>query len=237
MVYRACASSYVVFTAVLGLPLGVCIVALAIRGDPSLGPVVAAGAAALLLAYRWLGRFRLEFSADAVAYAGLFTRKRAVARTEIVSAAFAERTGPFESPMTFVIRTRGGAEIRVNAKVFSPEAVRSLAALDPSAGAVPHLSRAMVPPNQTLQPTGHAKDGSSDFSASSRVSRRLSGVVRRRSRRARGGVRARPDRRDARPASTAAGERHDPRRRSIDRAAAVSGSRHRGVLPGPRWGD
>jgi hypothetical protein len=128
-VYRACASSYVVFTVLTGVPVGINVAALIATGNPSLWWIIAAGTGVLLFVCLCLWRFRLEITADTVAYASLFMRKRMIARSEIVAVGPARRTGRLEGPMTIVIRSKSGEEIRVNAKVFSLEAVRALAAL------------------------------------------------------------------------------------------------------------
>jgi hypothetical protein len=127
--YRACASSYAVFTVICGIALSVSIAALVKTGHQSLWQSIALCAAAWAFAVVWLSRYRLEISAESISYASLFSRERRIARSKIVSAEFADQTGRFESPLTFVIRTASGAEIRVNSKVFSRKAVLALVSL------------------------------------------------------------------------------------------------------------
>ena len=126
---RACASSSAVFTIIWSVLALMGVAALCKTGQPSLCQPVAICVGAGIFAAVWLSRYRLEFADDSVAYRSLFSRERRMNRSEIVFADFAERTGPFESPLTFVIRTASGAEIRVNARVFSREAVRALVGL------------------------------------------------------------------------------------------------------------
>ena len=126
---RACASSSAVFTIIWSVLALMGVAALCKTGQPSLWQPVAICVRAGIFAAVWLSRYRLEFADDSLAYRSLFSRERRMNRSEIVFADFAERTGPFESPLTFVIRTASEAEIRVNARVFSREAVRALVGL------------------------------------------------------------------------------------------------------------
>src|SRR5664279_5720397 len=126
--HRACGSSYVVFAAIVGTPLGVS--AFAASRQPSFLKAVLICLVALGLAFLWLSRFRLIITPDAVSYSSLFARERTVQRADIAAAGFAARTGGFESPHTFVIRSGSGSEIRINAKVFSRTAVRELCTLE-----------------------------------------------------------------------------------------------------------
>jgi hypothetical protein len=109
-----------------GLPLLMSVGALIKSGHPSWWQAIAIWVAAWAFAILWLSRYRLEITADSVAYSSLFSRKRSVVRSEIVAADLADETGSFESPLTFVIRNTSGAELRVNSKVFSHEAVQAL---------------------------------------------------------------------------------------------------------------
>ena len=125
--YRACGSSYLVFAAIVGTPLGIS--AFAAFRQPFFLKAILICLAALGLAFLWLSRFRLVITPEAVSYSSLFTRERTVQRADIVAGGFAAHTGGFESPFTFVIRSGSGSEIRINAKVFSREAVRELCTL------------------------------------------------------------------------------------------------------------
>ena len=125
--HRACASSYVVFAAILGTPLGIS--AFAASSQPSFLKAVLICLAALGLAFLWLSRFRLVITPETVSYSSLFARERTVPRADIAAAGFAARTGGLESPFTFVILSGSGSEIRINAKVFSRTAVRELCTL------------------------------------------------------------------------------------------------------------
>jgi hypothetical protein len=91
--------------------------------------VIGVLALAWALVFLGISRFRLGIDAKSISYSSLFTRKRTLERSEITHADFAEVTGAFESPITFLIRTKAGEEMRINAKVFSIEAVRELCSL------------------------------------------------------------------------------------------------------------
>ena len=89
-----------------------------------------------LFTYYSLYRFRLKIDTTTVTYSSLFTRETTVQRPDITSADFAETTGALESPFTFSIRTASGEELRINAKVFSLEAVKALFDLGEKKGAL-----------------------------------------------------------------------------------------------------
>ncbi len=122
--HRACGTSYVVFAAIVGTPLGIS--AFAALNQPSFLKAVLICLAALGFAFLWLSRFRLLITPEAVSYSSLFVPERTVQRADIAAAGFAARTGGFESPFTFIIRSGTGSEIRINAKVFSRATVSEL---------------------------------------------------------------------------------------------------------------
>ena len=126
--HRAAPSTYAVFAAIMGC-IGILWGLAAWRlGAPWKAIVLpCAGFAAIAV---WLSRFRVTMGEEDVEVAIPFRRARHLRRTEILSVEFAERTGPLESPVTLLIRTSGGEELRLNAKVFSPAAVQDLLALD-----------------------------------------------------------------------------------------------------------
>ena len=125
--HRACGSSYAVFAAVVGAPLGIS--AFAALNKPSFLKAVFICLAALCFAFLWLSRFRLVITPEAVSYSSFFAPERTIQRADIAAAGFAARTGGFESPFTFVIRSGSGSEIRINAKVFSRATVSELCTL------------------------------------------------------------------------------------------------------------
>jgi hypothetical protein len=126
MEYRACPSSYVVFGIIFGSPL-VLISAVMIRGaDPSWWQAFALSSLALASSFVGLTRYWLAITPDAVAYSSPLRPRRTIRRADIVHADFAEETARFESPITFVIRGRASEELRINAKVFSRDAVAAL---------------------------------------------------------------------------------------------------------------
>ncbi len=94
--------------------------------DPSLWTVLAFLTFGWAFTFFGFSRFRLVINVNSVSYSSLFTRQKTIQKSEITHADFAEETGSLESPFTFVIRTDAGEEMRINAKVFSLEAVREL---------------------------------------------------------------------------------------------------------------
>ena len=84
---------------------------------------------AFAVTYLWLSRFRLTFGPNHVSYASLFVSPRSIPVAAVVSVGPAPRTRPWESPLTVVVRSNSGEELRVNLKVFPREAARRLFAL------------------------------------------------------------------------------------------------------------
>jgi hypothetical protein len=113
----------------LGIPLAIGV--FAASKSASAWQMVALIAFALVLCWLWLSRFRLEFDDNSIGYSSLFTGYRTIPRGQIVEANFAGETSPFESPFTFVLRTSTGEELRINAKVFSRQAVQELQSVAP----------------------------------------------------------------------------------------------------------
>ncbi len=128
--HRASASSYVVFGCIIGTPLLILTIATLRHPSSSLVRVVLGCIAALAFAFVWLSRFRLIISPEEISYSSLFRSERTVRREDIAAAGFARRTGPFESPYTFVIQSRSGTAVRINAKVFSRAALVQLGNLE-----------------------------------------------------------------------------------------------------------
>jgi hypothetical protein len=127
--YKACRSSYVVFGIIFGTPLFLVSVVLIRGADPSWWQGFAVSSLALASSLLGLSRYRLVITPDAVAYSSLLHPRRKIRRSDIAHADFADETGPFDSPMTFVIRGLAGEELRINARVFSRDAVAALAGL------------------------------------------------------------------------------------------------------------
>ena len=138
--FRACWSSYRVMTICVGI-IPAITTPFALRGDKGAAQIAVLGWAALLFVYFWLLRFRLEFSDERVGYRSLFRPYRSVQRDAVVEADFAKKTSTYESPFTFIVRPAAGGELRINAKVFSREALQHLRELAPQGS------------NQSLQPT------------------------------------------------------------------------------------
>ncbi len=142
--FRACLSSYIVFTVICGIPLIIGIFAAA-KSHSAL-PLVAIAISAFLFSCFWLSRFRLEFNSERIGYASLFRPYRSIQRDTVVHADFASDTSAYESPFTFVVRSALGDELRINAKVFSREAFQHLLELGAKRS------------NQSLQPTAGRSD-------------------------------------------------------------------------------
>ena len=128
--FRACWSSYLVMTICIGI-IPTVTTPLALRGDRGATQIAVVGWAALLLAYFWLSRFRLEFSDERIGYESLFSPYRIIQRDAVADAEFARDSSSYESPFTFVVRTVTGEQLRINAKVFSREALQHLLQLTP----------------------------------------------------------------------------------------------------------
>jgi hypothetical protein len=138
--FRACWSSYLVMTICIGI-IPIIATPLALRGDKGAAPIAVVGWAALLFTYLWLARFRLDFMSERVGYSSLFRRYSSIRRDSITEADFTSETSPFEGRNTFVVRGARGEEIRINAKVFSREALQQLFHLGPQRS------------NQAMEPT------------------------------------------------------------------------------------
>ena len=126
--FRACISAYVVFAVISSVFIGGGIWLGLTQSDWRLALT---GLGVLLLFYLALSRFRLIITPECVAYRSPLGGERSVRCSEIVSVKFASDTGAMESPLTLVIRSTSGPEIRMNAKVFSLEAIRCVSSLSP----------------------------------------------------------------------------------------------------------
>lgn len=71
----------------------------------------------------WLSRFRLVITPERVIYRSLFGRVRSIRRHEILSARLAARTRDTVRLM-LVLQSSTGEELRINADVFSIEAIK-----------------------------------------------------------------------------------------------------------------
>ncbi len=110
-----------------GVPLVLMVAGGVVRGiNASWWSFLAIFSSPLGLIFLWLSRFRLEIGPDFVAYSSLLNARREIQKSDIVHADFAKGTGPFEGIVIFVVRSRAGEELRINAKTFSREAVASL---------------------------------------------------------------------------------------------------------------
>jgi hypothetical protein len=147
MEYRTCLSNYFVFGTIFGIPL-VLSFAILIRGAaPSWWLAFAVSSISLASSVLALSRYRLVITPDSVTYSSPLLPHRMVRRSDIVHADFADETGPFESPITFVIQGRAGENMRINAKVFSRDAL----------GALVDLGQVALPARGPGPPLGHLK--------------------------------------------------------------------------------
>jgi hypothetical protein len=124
--YRAAPSAYIGF-GVICAGLALLGVVAAIISSMSWTPVLIP-VGGYILVWVWLSRYRLVFSADHLSYQTVFASERAISYENIKSIAVASDTGAFESPYTVSVRSTGGEELRINAKVFPREAVQRLMA-------------------------------------------------------------------------------------------------------------
>jgi len=128
--YRAAASAYLVFAGIC-LALEVLWLGAAWkRGVVTWGPTLLIGGVYAGAAL-WLSRFRLEFTADELRVTRPFGGERRLARADVLAVEFSPPVGRNESPFTLSIRVGDGEELRLNAKLFTREAVQSLLALNP----------------------------------------------------------------------------------------------------------
>jgi hypothetical protein len=125
--YRAAPSAFVIFGVLFGAIALLWIAAAYVSGAPWTPALVPLGA--FVLVSLWLSRFRLTFAPDRLSYATLLTSPRSLPIDAIVSVEPLRQMLPWDSPLTVVVRSRAGEEIRVNTKVFSREAVSRLLAL------------------------------------------------------------------------------------------------------------
>lgn len=77
----------------------------------------------------WLARFRITLDSEALHVRLPFRPERRLAFDDLASVTFVSRRS--EPPFTLVLRLRSGEELRLNAKLFTREAVQSLLALNP----------------------------------------------------------------------------------------------------------
>ena len=82
--------------------------------------------AVLAFTYYWLSRFRLVIDSESIGYGSMLRPFKTIGRCEIKSIEGADVTGPFESPFTIVVTADSGNNLRINAKVFSWEAIETL---------------------------------------------------------------------------------------------------------------
>jgi hypothetical protein len=129
--FRTCLCTYVVFGVMFGGMLALWLGGLIVRGGGPSSVWILIGVLTFSWAFTFFrfSRFRLLIDAESVTYSSLFISRKTFQRSEITHADFTEERGSFESPFTFVIRNKAGEAMRINAKVFSLEAVRELASL------------------------------------------------------------------------------------------------------------
>ncbi|NOT31311.1 MAG: hypothetical protein HOP15_12770 [Planctomycetes bacterium] len=127
--YRAAPGAYALSGTIAGLMSVLWLIAMWRMGAPW-SPLLVPLAAFALVALR-LARFRLSFGAQQLVFTTPFQKPRRVALREILSIEFGGESGSSESPSVICIRTSSGEELRLEAKVFSTEAVQRLLASAP----------------------------------------------------------------------------------------------------------
>lgn len=127
--YRAAPGAYALSGTIAGLTSLLWLIAMWRMGAPW-PPLLVPLAAFALVALR-LARFRLSFSAQQLVFAMPFQRPRRLALRDILSVEFGAESGGSGSPSVIHIRTSSGEELRLEAKVFSTEAVQRLLASAP----------------------------------------------------------------------------------------------------------
>jgi hypothetical protein len=131
IVLRATASSYGVLGFIFGFVT--LMTGLATRSDRSMGPAFGASAAAWILSYVWLARFRIVADSDCLTYTTLFAGARTCCFTEIrkmsVESRVRDYSDRFKPFVRLVIKPNKEANAKplyLNLKVFSRCGVRQL---------------------------------------------------------------------------------------------------------------
>ena len=124
LIIKACASTYVVFGVMLGVPLLVSLAVALLNG--SSWSALAAVLFALALTFVWIASFKLVIANEVISYRTLFTGTRSVALAEIercyLETGYERGQDPMKPPIRLVIRPRqstGKKPISVNLKVLS----------------------------------------------------------------------------------------------------------------------
>lgn len=124
LIMKACASTYMVFGVMLGVPL-VASLAVALRNRSSWS-ALAAIVIALTLTFVWIASFRIVIANNVISYRTLFTGTRSVALSEIercyLETGYEHGENPMKPPIRLVIRPRqstGKKPISVNLKMLS----------------------------------------------------------------------------------------------------------------------
>ena len=129
--FGAARGAYVVFGGINGalalLWLGVAWKA----GSVTWGPLVLL-AVSYVLCVLWLSRFGIELTAEELRFVQPFGGERRIARADILGVEFVAPKTRNEGPFTLAIRVRDGEELRLNAKLFTREAVQLLLGLAPA---------------------------------------------------------------------------------------------------------
>ena len=120
-IMKACASTYVVFGVIVGVPL-VLSLAAALRNG-SFWSAVALCLFALALSFVWIASFKIVIANGNISYRTLFTGTRSVALSEIERCDLEiSSENAIKPPIRLVIRPRqssGKKPISINLKVFS----------------------------------------------------------------------------------------------------------------------
>ena len=127
VVYNVRPSALSIFGAVCGVLFAFGV--LATRENAEMWPMVLIPVVTYLGAFAWLSQLRLEFRPDRLVYASMVTRERAVFYSSIKSVRLVRGSSLFAARNTALIVTLGGDHIRINVRLFPPEAGRRLLAL------------------------------------------------------------------------------------------------------------
>jgi len=127
-VYRAIASTYIVFGVIFGIPFVLMASRWRDAGARQIAALVAAGA---VLCFIWIARFRIVITKDTLYFRSLFSSSQ-VPRRGIRAAHVSFRASASNGPLRLVVKVDGGREIDINAKVFSRDAIAAVLALAPS---------------------------------------------------------------------------------------------------------
>lgn len=147
---RACASTYVAMCGALGILLA-WFVGVAVVKGAHVGGLIALVAAALAFFVVWASWFRIELSAEGIAYRSPFGRAAAVHWSEITSVQIGYRRRRTRGPYFMLIETQKPADaMTINIKVFGRADLAALAS-----AILRHSPNAVLDPTTQRMSQGH----------------------------------------------------------------------------------